>query len=408
MSRKKFRIVLIIIPFISILFLSFFQNVFVEDEIRRINREIEENGLKWKAGVTSMSLLTPEERRQRLGAFVPEYPEPEKLLKIQAKVSAPSQLDWRDFNGYNWLTSIKNQGSCGSCWAFAVIGTVESIYKIERKNPSLQPNLSEQDLVSCCYECFPQTGCKGGYPSQAAEFIKRQGVVTEECFPYQAKDVSCTRCYDWQFKLAKIVDWGWVTTSTADSNAIINAIQNGPLSFYMEVYSDFYYYAGGVYEPTPTAKKEGGHAVVLLGYNSTENYWICKNSWGQNWGENGYFKIRMGVCETGKWVLKAWGVNIIGKPPVLSPIPPQTVKEGEQLLIQLQATDPDGDTITYKAEPLPPTATFDENKGTFKWTPSYTQAGEYTVRFIASDGFYEDSRDVKITVINVKRSKGKI
>lgn len=406
MKGKGLKI--IFIPFISLLFLSFFQNIFVEEEIRKINREIEENNLKWKAGITSMSILPPEERRLRLGTLVPIYLETEKLLKIQVKVSAPSNLDWRNLNGFNWLTSVKNQGSCGSCWAFSVMGVVESIYRIERQNPSVQPNLSEQDLVSCCYECFDVAGCKGGYPSKAADFIKREGVVTEECFPYQAKDVTCNRCSDWQFKLAKIRDWGWVSTGTTDNNAIINAIQDGPLSFYMEVYSDFYHYTGGIYEPTPGAKKEGGHAIVLVGYNTTENYWICKNSWGENWGENGYFKIKMGVCDTGKWVLKLWGVNIFGRPPVLSSIPPQEVKEGEQFLIQLKATDPDGDTITYKAEPLPSGATIDESKGTFKWTPSYTQSGEYTVRFSASDGFYEDYEDVKITVLNVKRGKGRI
>jgi len=404
MKRLKLKNFFILVPFISLLFLSFFQNFLIEDEIERINREIKENGLNWKAGLTSMSLLSPEERRQRLGAFIPLYPEYEKLIRIEAKLSAPTELDWRNLNGANWLTSIKNQGSCGSCWAFAVIGAVESIYKIERKNPSVQPNLSEQDLVSCS----GAGSCKGGYPSMAADFIKREGVVTEDCFPYTAKDVSCNRCSDWQFKLAKIRDWGWVTTSTADKNTIINALQDGPLSFYMKVYSDFYHYSGGVYEPTPSAKEEGGHAVVLVGYNSNENYWICKNSWGESWGENGYFKIRMGVCDTGTWVVKVWGVNIVGRPPVLSPVPSQTVKEGEELLIQLQATDPDGDTLTFKANPLPPRATFDESKGTFKWTPSYKEAGEYWVRFSASDGFYEDSKDVKITVINVKRGKGKI
>lgn len=404
MKKLRLKISLVFIPFLSLLFLSFFQNASVEDEIGRINREIEEYGLQWKAGRTTMSLLSPEERRLRLGAFVPLYPEYEKMIKIEVKPSAPMQLDWRNNNGADWLTSVKNQGSCGSCWAFSVIGTVESVYKIERKNSSLQPNLSEQDLVSCS----GAGSCKGGYPSRAANFIKNEGVVAEDCFPYTAKDVPCTRCSNWQFKLAKIRDWWWVTTSTADKNAIINAIQDGPLSFYMEVYSDFYHYTGGIYEPTPSATKEGGHAVVLAGYNSNENYWICKNSWGENWGEKGYFKIRMGVCATGTWVVKVLGVNIAGRPPVLSSIPSPTVKEGKELLIQLQASDPDGDTLTFRATLLPPGAIFDERKGTFKWTPSYKQAGEYWIRFSASDGFYEDYKDTKITVINVKRGKGKI
>ncbi|MGQ9618184.1 MAG: C1 family peptidase [Candidatus Aminicenantia bacterium] len=404
MKRINLKIFLIFIPFLSLLFLSFFDDFSIENEITTINKEIEEQGLKWKAGVTSMSLLSPEERRLRLGALVPPYPDYEKLIRIEAKLAAPTQLDWRNKNGVNWLTPIKDQGQCGSCWAFSAIGTVESIYKIERNSFSLQPNLSEQDLVSCS-----NTGsCSGGYPSKALDFMKREGVVSEDCFPYVTKDVQCSRCSNWYYKLAKIKDWGWVTLNTADKNSVINAIQDGPLSAYMEVYSDFYHYTGGIYEPTPSATKEGGHAVVLIGYNSYENYWICKNSWGEDWGEKGYFRIRMGVCEIGTWVLKAWGVSISGRPPVLSPIPSPTIKEDEELLIQLQGSDPDGDTLIFKATTLPPGATLDEKNGTFKWKPSYKEAGEYWIRFSASDGFFEDYKDVKITVINVKRGKGKI
>ncbi|MCP2604629.1 putative Ig domain-containing protein [Candidatus Aminicenantes bacterium AH-873-B07] len=404
MGKFKFRFLVLAIITFCLLFLTFgFVKEDYKKEIERINKEIAELGLEWKAGVTSLTVLSPEEKRMRLGAFVPLYEDPEKFIKIEIRPLIPPRLDWRDFNGKNWLTSIKDQGNCGSCWAFTIIGTMESIYKIERNKPNINPDLSEQDLVSCS----TAGSCGGGYYYKAAEYIKNNGVVTENCFPYVAKDTACDLCPNWMKKLAKILGYGWVTQSTSNKTIIENALQDGPLCFRMDVYSDFYNYTGGIYEPTPSAEYVGGHAIVLIGYNNTKNYWICKNSWGKNWGENGYFKIRMGVCETGKWVLKVRGVTIANKPPVLKSIGEKTTKEGVEFSIQLEANDADNDPLTYEASPLPSGAVFDSNIGLFTWTPTYTQAGEYFIRFSVSDGSFEDFENVKITVLNVKKGKGK-
>ena len=438
MHRSKFYYPLLFIISISLFLLgfkSYKEQTF--DEIERINLEIELQGLEWKAGVTSLTYLTPEEKRLRLGGFAPLYEDPAKFVKIEEKAELPNFLDWRSKNGRNYMTIIKSQGSCGSCWAFSAVGMAEAMYNIEKGIYSIEalyttkdnnfpksqdfqaqeggltekfqilalslPNLSEQDLVSCS----SAGTCNGGYSYKAFDYMKTKGIVTEDCFPYVAKDAACTLCSDWNKKLCRINGWGYVTQSTVDKTKIKTSLQDGPLSFRMEVYDDFYYYSGGIYEKTASANYEGDHLCVLIGYNEDKDYWICKNSWGKNWGEDGYFKIRMGECGGGKWITKAWGVSVNNRPPVLNPIANQTVKEGRELTFKVTASDPDNDTLTFSASPMPSRANLNSSTGLFKWTPKYTQAGNYKVTFTVTDEIFERSRIAKITVINVKKAKGK-
>lgn len=388
-----------------------------DDEVEKINRLIKLRGYKWKAGKTSVSKLTPEERRKLCGSFVPTYIDPTKFVKVKA-VQQPSTLDWSSKDGYNWLTSVKHQGLCGSCWTFGVLGIAESMWKVEQNRPNDQPDLSEQHLLSCS----GGGDCDGGYASDAAEYTKTNGVPPESCFPYQASDVDCDPCLDYPANASRINYWGWITQggfiqsddpSIASNTAIVNELQDGPLAGFMTVYDNFYYYTGDIYEYDPAPGEEGGgHFIVIVGYNMNEQYWICKNSWGTDWGEDGYFKIKWDTCDMGTWVMKITGVSLVNQAPVLSYIGNQTTKEGEEFTLQLQANDPDDNPITYSAAwndgALPDGAEFDTSTGLFEWTPTYTQAGTYSnITFTISDGLATDSETIAITVENVKKGKGK-
>jgi len=404
-------------------------------EIDLINMKIDLQSLEWRAGITSLTKLSPEEKRKRLGDWIPYEADPNDVLffePLEPETELPTSINWASKDGRNYMTSVKNQGSCGSCWAFATLGIVEAMYNIEKGLYSIEPvfllnnslrtewfsafyeqnpiriqalnypDFSEQELVSCS----TAGDCDGGYRAQACDHVKNSGIVPETCFPYQADNVACQRCTDYLQQLSRISDWEWITTNTLDENAIKTALQNGPVSAGMDVYSDFYNYSSGIYSPTAGATYEGKHAIIFVGYDDSQDAWICKNSWGTNWGVSGYFRIKRGSCYTGEWVSKVWGVTINNKPPILAAIGSRSTKEGQALSIQANATDPDGDTLTYNISSLPLGASFNNNSGLFTWTPSFTQSGTYSVKFSVTDELFEDYETITITVINVKKGKG--
>jgi hypothetical protein len=185
------------------------------------------------------------------------------------------------------MTPVKNQGSCGSCVAFAAVGALEGQLKTQTNNPSWNIDLSEQHLFSC----GGGSCSKGWYLSSALNYLKQYGTPDEACSPYLGASGSCSNsCPNWQSRAYKISSWNWVT---ATPEAIEAALQNGPLLTRFDVYTDFFSYSGGVYHYT-SGSRAGGHAVTIVGYDSIERYWIVKNSWGSSWGESGYFRIGFG------------------------------------------------------------------------------------------------------------------
>jgi len=280
----------------------------------QIQTEIDRHHLGWRAGETTISALPPAERKLRLGGRIPaDFVTASGLIDLTAlpgNSRVPSSLDWRSVNGVNWMTGVRDQQSCGSCWAFGTIAAVEAIFNIEKNTTALPLDLSEQHLVSCsgAGNC-----AEGGYDHLAAEYIRTSGVPLETCYPYSAIDASCSPCTDWTENRFRILDWGWVTQNYSDETAIINALQSGPLVVWLEVYDDFYYYTGGVYHKTPGASYEGGHNVALVGYDTAGHYWICKNSWGTGWGDHGYFLIGHEEVGMGQWVLRMAGVRYTKK-----------------------------------------------------------------------------------------------
>ncbi len=263
-----------------------------QDELDEINYAIHSKGAHWLAGETSISKLTPQERKMRLGAIKPVMSQSE-VLSVTSDISSstitgttPASLDWRNYNGYNYVTPVRDQGNCGSCWAFATTAALESNVLIVNGISAL--NLAEQILLSCS----GAGSCNGGYIDRASNFIRDTGLPSESYYPYTATNGQCSSALTgWQNTASQISSWHWVTTTSPTVDAIKNDLNTyGPLVTTMDVYSDFYYYSGGIYQYT-SGTYQGGHAILIVGYDDTGQYFIVKNSWGSGWGESGYFRI---------------------------------------------------------------------------------------------------------------------
>jgi C1A family cysteine protease len=270
-----------------LLFVSAFSFASELDEIRAA---IKVKNAKWIAGETSVSKLPPEHRKLRLGLIKPKVTDAEKFISVETPLLGLSaSLDWRH-NPDNYVTSVRDQGNCGSCWAFATTGALESYTLIKDNSPGLDIDLAEQILVSCS-----RAGrCSGGYIDQASDFISDTGLPEESCYPYTATNGNCRKaCNNWQLNTDRIDSWSYVPTTT--TSPTVDAIKNdlyayGPLVTTMDVYTDFFSYKSGIYSYT-WGTYEGGHAVLIIGYDDTYQYFIAKNSWGNGWGEGGFFNI---------------------------------------------------------------------------------------------------------------------
>jgi C1A family cysteine protease len=237
----------------------------------------------------------------------------------------PFSFDWRNEGGQNWMTSIKNQGSCGSCWAFSAVGAVEGAYNVQQGNPNLDLDLSEEYLVSDCGAAAGVGTCCGGGDVDALEFVRDSGIPDEDCMPYvDQSGCNCGwECYTWMCVWTCNSDCEY-HTSGACSNATCNdkcedwqdrvvtidtvapvpsgqikhyLINSGPLSAAMGVGSSYGggFDAQGVYRCNDNLG--ANHAVIIAGYSDAGGgYWIVKNSWGATWNGDGYFKVGYGEC----------------------------------------------------------------------------------------------------------------
>ncbi|MCK5739525.1 hypothetical protein KAH55_10100, partial [bacterium] len=266
-----------------------------------LNQKIQEKGYEWVAAENWTTQLSVEEREQLCGAQLGPAPGTEpKLISLGklATTALPEKFDWRDNNG-NWVTSVKDQGTCGSCWAFSALAQVEAWYRIQTNNPDTTLDLSEQMLISCS----GAGNCEdGGWTTSALDYVVESGIVNEPCLPYQGiTDYPCQlECPAEDQQRLQIPGWGYVTLEEVIVNNIKHAVMSHPLSVSFLVYTDFSSYSSGVYEPV-SKTLDGAHAVLIVGWDDSEQSWIVKNSWGPSWGENGYFRIRWGTCNMGAY-----------------------------------------------------------------------------------------------------------
>lgn len=216
----------------------------------------------------------------------------------QSALGLPTSFNWCDQGG---CTPVKDQGSCGSCWAFGTVGPLESNIKIQDGDVK---DLSEQYLVSCNTDGW---GCSGGWWAHDYHLNKipsgelDAGAVYEADFPYVARDDSCNPPHAHH---EKIDSWAYVGNSWSVPSvaAIKQAIYDyGPVSVAICVGPAFQIYSGGVFQTNETASCNGGvnHAVVLVGWDDSQGIWHLRNSWGPDWGENGYMRIKYGTSNVG-------------------------------------------------------------------------------------------------------------
>jgi len=278
----RFFLVCTLILFVSLTTISVAQ---VTDEVDRIQRSIEERGLHWTAGRTSLMDLPIEQRRLRLGLIVPDdvkrrFAELDKLPP-PALLNTESYFDWRLLGG---VSPVKDQGNCGSCWDFAATGAFESAYLIAE---DIVPDFSEQQVLSCN---GGGSSCDGGWMADAYTLFINYGAIDEWCMPYRANDeIPCTQ-YNYP-PIANLISFEDIPNNV---NAIKNALMLGPLSTTFTVYDDFFGYRSGCYEHQD--QEPINHAVVIVGWDDEmcdgQGAWIVKNSWGEGWGLHGYFFIK--------------------------------------------------------------------------------------------------------------------
>ncbi len=299
----------------------------VPQELREIRRQIAEQGLQWEAAETRVSRLPKQQRRRLLlpQGMVPPWWKPDAQQSRPRRISPlpnPPSLDWRNYKGFNFLTTPRDQGACGSCWAFSVLGTFEGTmaYRTSQADPTF--DLSEQHLLDCA---LASTGCDaggitwdlGGMGLGGEGYLVGTGVTTEACYPYVAAKNSCTTPTGACAALYQAEDYSNVLTTTPPGmpwtwmdpdpfvpdqdviDELKTLLQDRPVGTSMRAYDDLSWYTGGIYEPVNLTQGSGLHAVVIVGYDDAGGYWIVRNSWGEDWGEGGYFRVRYGVSSVG-------------------------------------------------------------------------------------------------------------
>lgn len=269
-------------------------NFFVGDEYHfrlgiylSAKRFVEEHNRhsSFKLGLNNLAHLTHTEYQQRLGVNNHKIETEKADEKIKTTISAPDSFDWREKGVCN---IVKDQGQCGSCWAFSTIQAQESQWAIKHNQLF---SLSEQHLIDCVKDC---SGCLGGYPGRAMTWVKylEHGMfMLESDYPYKAVEGKCQ--FDKNKGVTKIKTH---KSGTRDEEVLKSEVAaNGVYSICIDANSyEFHLYQSGIYTTNNCQQSYSNHAVGLVGYG-TENgvdYWIVRNSWSSSWGENGYIRMR--------------------------------------------------------------------------------------------------------------------
>ena len=196
----------------------------------------------------------------------------------------PTEINWVTKDGGK-VTGVKNQGECGSCWAFAVNAAIESLYLIEKGE---KLDLSEQELV----DCAPDMNCDGGWNDVTFKYIVENGITTESKYPYLEVEGNCQDITEDRIEISE-----YKNIASMDMKGFLEVLSKQPIAVALQVENDFLDYKSGIIDADEQCgvTRSVNHAVLAVGYfissDFKNNYILFKNQWGKEWGDDGYFKF---------------------------------------------------------------------------------------------------------------------
>jgi len=243
----------------------------------------------YKLGVNAFADLTSDEFAGiYTGGYLADMPRRMGLpFPNMSLEDAPEAVDWVNSGA---VTDVKNQGRCGSCWAFSTTGALEGAYFVANKKLI---SLSEEDLVDC--DTKGDKGCQGGLMDHAFGWVKKNGICSEDDYPYTAASGKSGKCHTPKCKPAVTIE-GFVDVPHNDEKALQAAVAQQPVSVAIEAdKSVFQLYKSGIISSRKCGKSLD-HGVLVVGYGTDngKDYWKVKNSWGASWGEQGYVRMMRG------------------------------------------------------------------------------------------------------------------
>ncbi|KDP40484.1 hypothetical protein JCGZ_24483 [Jatropha curcas] len=259
-----------------------------KENVERIDSFNSDTRRSYRLGVNQFADLTNEEfntaRNRFKGHMCSAQAGP---FRYQNVTAVPATMDWRKKGA---VTPIKDQGQCGSCWAFSAVAAVEGIAQI--KTGKLIA-LSEQELVDCDNNGEDQ-GCQGGLMDDAFKFIEKHGLASEATYPYHAAESACNTKEEAK-PAVKIT--GYEDVPANDEAALLNAVANQPVSVAIDASGfEFQFYSSGIFTGSCGTELDHGVAAVGYGVNDGNKFWLVKNSWGTQWGEKGYIRMQRDIA----------------------------------------------------------------------------------------------------------------
>jgi cathepsin L len=270
------------------------------DFIMGHNENADKHG--YTVGINQFADMSATEFKKTMLTYQAARKTEQKNVKLLDETTAPASVDWVSKGA---VTPVKNQGQCGSCWAFSTTGSVEGAYQIA--TGKLQ-SFSEQELVDCAGS-YGNQGCNGGLMDDGFKYIEAKGDALESTYSYTGKTGTCNTAKQSNAAIKAKQLTTFSDVKSGSEPQMMAAVAQGPVSVAIEAdQSGFQFYKSGVFSGTCGTNLDHGVLVVGYGTSSGSDYWKVKNSWGTTWGQDGYMLMaRSGSSTTSRKLLGGGG-----------------------------------------------------------------------------------------------------